>query len=325
MLFLVSLIPILIFILILKTFDSFKFVKWNKMGMALLLGVISCGLAFLVSIVFEHYGIPFYSWLVEEILKALMAVLLIRMFRIVFFAESLCYGAAIGAGFAMLENFIYIAYNPHMLLGAAIFRGVVTSMLHLGCSALFLILLLFWEYKSQFRRILAAILFILPSMAIHFIYNQEFFTLLLRLFFIIPVFLIIFLFINYYNEKRLDNWLDHSIMFDVTLLTAINNGKLSDTNTGKYLLSVKEQFDGEVFFDMICYIRLYLELTIGAKSRMMLNEAGLPINESEEEKEKQHAMVEEFKALRSHIGMTGESILRPVVKLTKEDKKLLGI
>lgn len=140
---------------------------------------------------------------------------------------------------------------------------------------------------------------------------------------VVVLFLIVFLLVSSYNERRITRWMEQSIMYDVELLTAIRGGKLADTKAGEYLLAVKEQFDAEVFFDMICYIQLYLELTISVKSRMMLREVGLPSAESDEERERRRSMTREFRVLRSNIGTMGEMVLHPIVRLTREDLKVV--
>lgn len=327
---LISFIPILLYLIILKSLDSFKLVRWKNLSLCILFGILSCAVAYGINQLSIEINIPYYSPLMEEIIKALAALLLMRMFKIVFFAEALCYGAAIGGGFALLENLIYITFNPAMFPATAIFRGLVTSMLHIGCTALFLTLFLQTKDKLDVNKsshtpiqVTKQIATIFPSIIIHSLYNLQLFSPLVLLLLVISIFLIIFLFINNYNEKRIDSWLDRSLMYDSQLLAAIYKGKLTDTNTGKYLLSVKKQFDAEVFLDMICYIQVYLELTISAKSQIMLREAGLPTTETPEEATKRKSMVKEFYVLRSNIGKMGEMILSPIVKLSHEDLKVI--
>lgn len=347
--YIISFIPILLYLIILKSLDSFKLVKWKVLGWCILCGIVSCAIAFGINQISTKIGIPFYSPLVEEFIKALAAILLMRKFKLVFFAEALCYGAAIGGGFALLENMIYLTFNPAMLPATAIFRGLVTAMLHIGCTALFLTLFVQFKDKidvcnseetesvsisvhtahlrmatSPIHQVLQT-LTILPSIAIHAVYNLQLFSPLIHLFLVICTFLIIFLFINKYNEQRIGRWLDRSIMYDTQLLSGIYEGKLAESNTGKYLLSIKGQFDAEVFLDIICYIQVYLELTIAAKSRIMLREAGLPAIETTEDSAKRKAMVKEFHTLRINIGRMGEMVLRPIVKLSREDLKAMEL
>ena len=149
---LISFIPIIIYLVILKSLDSFKLVKWKGLCLGIMLGIASCAVAYSVSDIAACLDISYYSPPAEELLKALAAILLMRVIHIAFFAEALCYGAAVGAGFALLENIVYLAYNPSMLPATALFRGMGTAMLHIGCTALFLTLLLLLTSPSPIHR-----------------------------------------------------------------------------------------------------------------------------------------------------------------------------
>lgn len=318
---LVSVIPLLLYLLVLKSLDSFRIVHWRWLVVCMAVGCGSCLVAWAFSEMSAAFAVPFYAPLIEEILKALVALCAMRLFRIVFFAEALCYGAAIGAGFSLVENIIYIYFSPDMLFATALFRGLGTSMLHIGCSSLFLVLWLLAKnnsWKTVFR-----LWGILPCILIHALYNLHHFQPLVQMVAVVVIFLVIFLCVSNYNEKCIGKWLDQSMMNDIDLLSAINDGTLPDTKAGQYLMSVKEQFDPYVFLDMICYVQLYLELTITAKSRMMLRESGLIDAESEDDKSQRTAMLKEFNTLRGNIGKMGEIILHPIVKMTAEDKKLI--
>ena len=318
---LVSVIPLLLYLLVLKSLDSFRIVHWRWLVVCMAVGCGSCLVAWAFSEMSAALAVPFYAPLFEEILKALVALCVMRLFRIVFFAEALCYGAAIGAGFSLVENIIYIYFSPDMLFATALFRGLGTSMLHIGCSSLFLVLWLLaknnsWKYAFRLWGIL-------PCILIHALYNLYHFQPLVQMVAVVVIFLVIFLCVSNYNEKCIGKWLDQSMMYDIDLLSAIKDGTLPDTKAGQYLMSVKEQFDPYVFLDMICYVQLYLELTITAKSRMMLRESGLLDAESEDDKSQRTAMLKEFNTLRGNIGKMGEIILHPIVKMTAEDKKLI--
>ena len=320
---LVSVIPLLLYLLVLKSLDSFRIVHWRWLVVCMAVGCGSCLVAWAFSEMSAALAVPFYAPLFEEILKALVALCVMRLFRIVFFAEALCYGAAIGAGFSLVENIIYIYFSPDMLFATALFRGLGTSMLHIGCSSLFLVLWLLAKnnsWKNVFR-----LWGILPCILIHALYNLHHFQPLVQMVAVVVIFLVIFLCVSNYNEKCIGKWLDLSMMYDIDLLSAIKDGTLPDTKAGQYLMSVKEQFDPYVFLDIICYVQLYLELTINAKSRMMLRESGLLDAESEDDKSQRTAMLKEFNTLRGNIGKMGEIILHPIVKMTAEDKKLIGM
>jgi hypothetical protein len=55
-------------------------------------------------------------------------------------------------------------------------------------------------------------------------------------------------------EKGLEN--------EVLLLDQIDNGSFSETHAGKYILSLENKFAGVILADMLCLIKLHIELSI---------------------------------------------------------------
>jgi len=56
------------------------------------------------------------------------------------------------------------------------------------------------------------------------------------------------------------NWLGTGFDADTEMLGLINSGKLSDSPVGRYLLELKQKFEGPVVADLVCYLRLHTEL-----------------------------------------------------------------
>lgn len=307
-----SLIPIFIYLIIIKLLDNFSLVKWRMLIQCGLAGILVCAALALTSAMTTAIPDGCYP-LIEETGKGAIILYLIRRHKILFFAEALCYGAAVGAGFALCENLIYAFYNAGMTDIAFAFRGFGTALLHMGCTALLAVCAL------NFNRYLAVI----PGILIHYIYNmfllQEFVQLLLM----VILFLTMFVVISLYDERRIFRWMDTSITDDIKLLVAIHEGRLTDTPAGKYLLKIKTHFPAEVFFDMICYVQLYLDMLIKGKSRMLLVQADLAEALSPEEKELDRSMKQELSTLRKNIGPIGIQILRPILRYDMEDLKIL--
>lgn len=310
-----SLIPIFIYLLIVKLLDNFSLVKWKMLATCGLGGSLICALLLLIDTADTMDKTPeeFFP-ILEETLKGAFVLLLIFRHRILFFAEALCYGAAVGAGFAICENIAYAFYNTDMTTLLFAFRGFGTALLHMGCTALMAALAL------SINKYLA----IIPVAGIHYLYNLFLLPEFVQLIVTIITFFIIFAAISYYDERRIYQWLDFSITDDVALLTAIHEGKLTDTPAGEYLLKIQKHFPAEVFFDMICYVQLYLEILIKGKSRMMLEEEGLSVPMTSEEKEKEKSMKMELQALRKNIGPMGIQLLRPILRYNIEDLKVLS-
>lgn len=323
MLYANSLFPIIIYLIILKLLDGFRMVRWFVFAACLGCGALSCALAAAIA---WNADITSLMPAIEEVLKASFVVTLIARRRIVFFAEAMVYGAAIGGGFALLENCIYVHLNPDMLFGTALFRGIATSMLHMGCTAIFAVIMLLckiWGAKSLPIYAIAPASAIIIPVAVHYIYNLHLLPEMVQLTITVIAFLFMFIGISGYNERRIYQWMDHSISYDIQLLSAIKQGQLTETKAGQYLISIRNQFDAEVFFDIVCFMQLYLELVVEGKSRMLLEQEGLAPPLTPEQQRIHQAKVTELHTLRRNIGRIGEYILRPIITIKDTDLRII--
>ena len=116
-----------------------------------------------------------------------------------------------------------------------------------------------------------------------------------------------------YGEKRIYRWMDHSLSIDVQTLSAIKAGNFTSTKAGKYLLDIQDRFKPECFFDMICYVRVSLELRIEKQSHMLLCQTGFDGEATGKSPEEHQAKERELKALRKRIGKTGMGVLAPLI------------
>lgn len=309
----------------------------------------------------DRWGVLFYSPLFEEVLKFGVMVWLVLRRKIVFVQQALCYGAAIGAGFAFAENIVYISAFADMELGTALFRGLGTAVMHMVCPMTAATVLtcgtVVWEESGvgmtggkdvsaagdhgseQVERgvrrdskvagltalevVAVWISGLGLAVGIHALFNMMLVQMWLQIGLTLLVFGALVVLISEYNERRVNSWLDQSINNDIALLKAIRGGQLSQTRQGQYLLTVRSQFSPEVIADMMCYIGLYLELIIDDKSRLMLREAGLETPRTPEQTAARRAALAEFYELRRRIGKSGESILRPIVRVGRDDAALI--
>lgn len=319
--FIISILPNLIYLLVLKALDSFALARFKLILRNMLFGLLWCALAFVLTNP-VCLGIPVaigdFSLmpLIEEILKGCILAWLIARGKFRFMAQCLIYGAAIGSGFSLLENIIYFWFYPVMEIGTAVVRGFGCAILHMGCTALFATILLL-VYK-KLRNALGIILSILPSVAIHFLYNWVLSAGLLKpaivLAATVVLFIALFVFLFTFGEKKIYEWMDHSISNDIQTRAAIVTGNFSSTKTGEYLLSVKESFPPEVFFDMICYVQLLLEIRIDKQSDMLLRQAGFVDENAEKKHAERSAKKAELASLATQIGKTGMHVLSPIIQ-----------
>lgn len=137
-----ALIP-LGFLLVVKSFDfyqtgSAKFIIYSGAW-----GILSYFFAAQINPTLIDRGIfttdivvRFAAPVIEEILKALVLLYLIRHPDFKYFLDGAIYGFASGIGFAIFENFQYIADYPSTALILAISRVLSTNLIHATGTAL---------------------------------------------------------------------------------------------------------------------------------------------------------------------------------------------
>ncbi len=74
--------------------------------------------------------------ILEEILKSLILIYLIRQPSFKYAVDGAIYGFSVGVGFSVAENLLYISQFPNAALGLTISRVLSTSLMHASVSAL---------------------------------------------------------------------------------------------------------------------------------------------------------------------------------------------
>lgn len=323
MLYVIALLPIIICVLVVKAMDGFSIASWKRLVPGFVWGVLCCGALFFLARV-SGYDNPALSTFLEEFLKCFPLILAIYRKRVAFFAEALIYGTAVGAGFAFLENIVYVALLPEFSLGDSILRGFGTAVLHMGCTALYASMAVTVSRALARRRnILSAFAcyasIILPF-AIHYTYNLFLIQEFLQLACVILLMLTLLFIIYDIDERLIHKWLDSCISNDISLLASIREGRLKDTSAGEYLLEIRRKFPPEAFFDICVYLGLYLEMSIAAKSRMIMREAGMDVPVDQETLQSNIRKLEELKSLRKNIGVAGLLVLSPIIDMKAVDE-----
>ena len=142
----IGLLPVVIFLVFLVWMDSYKLVSLRKVLAVIIVGGLTAVAAMYVNgWLIQELGMGlreysrYVSPVVEEILKALVIVYLFRSNRIGFLVDSAIMGFAVGAGFALVENYMYLQTHGTAAMGVWIVRGFGTAIMHGGVSAIFAI------------------------------------------------------------------------------------------------------------------------------------------------------------------------------------------
>jgi len=318
----VSLLPVLIFLLLLILMDSYKLLKPMIVIMTILYGIVAAVCAFFIQrqLVVSQQGLTLiWGPLSEEFLKALLPVLMLKWKRVGFIVDSAIIGFASGAGFALLENILYLhsiqSTNPLLW----IVRGLGTAVMHGGTIAILMIFSAYITERFKSQRILTFLPGFLIAVIIHSAFNKILASQLFPSEYVTAAQLIILpLLISIaftQSEKSLRDWMEQGLESSVRLLNAIRKGKFSETKSGQYIYSLREHFPVELVADIFCYLQIYLDLSARAKANLMLREQGFPV-QPDPDVENRFA---ELKQMAKNIGKTGQRAMAPILQSSPRD------
>jgi RsiW-degrading membrane proteinase PrsW (M82 family) len=319
---LVGLLPVCCFLAALVFLDSYKLIPIHfvlvTIGLGCLAGLLSYPLNVGAMTLFDlefttltRYAAPF----IEEALKGMIIVALIRRNRIGFPVDAAIFGFAIGAGFAIFENLYYLQAMPDMRFGTWIVRGFGTAMMHGGATAIFSIVTHTLMGQHPGRLVHAVAPGFLVAVIAHSVYNHFFLMPIVNTLIVFASLPVLFTMVFQHSERSVSEWLGLGFDADAEIIELINSGEFSTSKIGRYLLSLTEKFEGPVVVDMLCYLRLHKELAMRAKGLLMLREQGFADKPGEETK----AKLEEIKYLVSSIGPTGLLALKPFLRMSRKD------
>lgn len=317
-----ALLPVILFLAALRALDSYKLVSSRTVSTALAAGALAAAACYGINtFVFQHFPgyqddyARFVVPIVEESAKAVYWIFLIAAARVAFMADSAICGFAIGAGFALVENFTYLQLLQDKGIGIWILRGFGTAIMHGGVTALgaaisaYLLDTRHWRGARLFAPGLVA------AIVLHSLFNQSLESPVastLAAAVGLPVILAVAF---YFSERSLRRWLGGKLDQDIDMLQLIGSDEFQNSRVGTYLTSLQEAFPPELRGDMLSLLQLTTELSVRAKSDLMLREAGLEVAPDPE----LNSLFAELKFLEKSIGPTGMLAIRPLLSQTPRD------
>jgi RsiW-degrading membrane proteinase PrsW (M82 family) len=319
---LIGLLPVFSFLLALILLDSFKLVKLRTVAGLIVAGGLSAAASLVINrqlglaldldlAVLTRYVAP----VVEEILKSAVIIYLIARHRVAFLVDAAIIGFAVGAGFAAVENIHYfVALEEH---GVALWvvRGFGTALMHGSASAIVAIISKQlvethggpypWVFLPGF-----GIATVLHSAFNHFFIAPTLTTVLILV--VLPAF---FVGVFHFSEGRTRNWLGTGFDTDAELLESVNAGRVSDSRIGAYLEDLRQRFPPPTVVDMVCLLRLRLELSIRAKGILLARQSGFEVPPDPD----MEGRFEELRFLEDSIGRTGLLAMSPLFHFSDRD------
>jgi hypothetical protein len=230
-------------------------------------------------------------------------------------------GFAVGAGFAVAENFYYLATMSDGHVGIWIVRGFGTAIMHGGVAAIFAVLgqtLTERQMKGGAVRYLPGLM---VAVCLHSLFNHFVLPPILMTMAFLAVLPPMLYLIFQRSASHLHTWLELDFDDDTKLLQQINSGQLRETKAGRFLDDLRNKFEGPVVVDMLCYLRLYTELAIRAKGMLLMRENGIDMPAGDRTREK----FQELEFLEGSIGKTGILAMRPFLHISRKDLWQLNV
>lgn len=318
----VGILPVLAYLLTLVLLDSYKLVRLRRvLALVAAGGAIAWACSHLNPRLMAGLGLEAatYSGLVgpavEELLKGSVIAIGLWRRRIGFLVDAAVCGFAVGAGFAAFENIHFLAVRGELNPALWVLRGFGTAVMHGGATALMAVASK--HLADRFASVAPPV--ILPGLLlgtlVHAAFNQFYLTPSLTILLLLVVLPLLFVLVFRASERATHRWLGSGFDSDQELLEVINSGRVSEMRVGRYLNDLKRRLPSETVVDMLCMIRLHLELSIRAKGVLMMRKAGFTAPVDPEVGER----LRELRHLERSIGRTGMLALRPIFDLSHHD------
>jgi RsiW-degrading membrane proteinase PrsW (M82 family) len=320
---LIAFIPVVAFLCLLVLMDSFKLARPKAIAKAMVWGVVAALICNVVhqwlaprlsmsSMSFSRYVAP----LTEETVKAAFLVYLVLRRRVGFRVDAAQLGFAVGTGFAVIENIDYLKVLSDASLIVWTVRGLGTAMLHGATMAIFAMMALTASQRHPDRRVVVFLPAWIGVVSIHSLFNQVLLPPMSMTALLLIVLSVLVLAVYQQSEAATRDWVNSGLDLDLLLLEMFSSEGFHDTRFGRYLQELKDRFPGPVVADMLCLLRIELELSVQAKTMVMAREAGviLPVHPDT------RSALDELRYLRASIGRTGLLALEPIAVTTHRDE-----
>ncbi len=317
-----GLLPVLLFLGGLMLMDSYQLVARRAVLRALVVGAFAALIAFGANVfalqilhmspaILTRYVAP----MIEEALKLVWVIAIIRRDRAGFLVDAGILGFAIGAGFALVENLYYMRAlaDPSPLLWLV--RGLGTAVMH-GCTTAIAAVVskdLTDRHRSK------ALVWFLPGIAIavaaHAVFNLLTFQPLITIAIMLATMPLLLLAVFNRSERATREWLGMGLDTESELLDMIMSGEITGTRVGHYLDSLKHRFAGPVVADILCLLQIQLELSLRAKGILIARSAGITLPVDRDVR----ANFQELRFLERAIGPTGRLAILPFLRTHSRD------
>ncbi len=319
---LIGLLPVFAFLLALILLDSFKLVKLRMVAGLIVAGGLAAAASLFINVrIGDALGLDglilvrYVAPVVEEILKSAVIVYLIARHRVAFLVDAAIIGFAVGAGFAAVENIHYFVALEENGVALWVVRGFGTALMHGSVSAMVAIISKQLVERHGGPRPWVFLPGLALATVLHSAFNHFFIAPTMTTVLILVVLPVFFVAVFHFSEIRTRDWLGTGFDTDAELLETITAGRASDSRIGAYLVELRDRFPPSTVVDMVCLLRLRLELSIRAKGILIARQAGFEVPADPD----MEGRFTELKFLEHSIGRTGLLAMSPLFHFSDRD------
>ncbi|HVU29671.1 MAG TPA: PrsW family glutamic-type intramembrane protease [Sphingomicrobium sp.] len=324
-----ALVPVLALLGVFVWLDAFKLMNLREVMVLLLLGGLGAGLVWPVSgslldtlpIGFSNYSRFVAPW-IEEAVKAAVIIGLFRMNRIGYKLDAVISGFAIGAGFSVVENILYLVRFPDYGAGTWLVRGVGTAVMH--GTTLAVLAAIAHELAERENREAASdfdfrLWWFLPgyliAVALHTLFNQfpdRPLVSMLGAIFVAPLALIG---IFYFGTAEAERWLTSERAEHRAQVEALRAGKWPDSVAGRRIAALADRVGPEAAKRMRRYWELQAWLIAEAEETMLEEEAG----DAEFDESEIRSALAELAGLKRALGKSSFAAMNALLPFSRND------
>jgi len=325
----VALIPVLVMLAIFVWLDTFALMSFKEVSVLLLLGAVGALAAWPVSgrlldtlpIGFSLYSRFIAPW-IEEAIKAAIMILLFRMNRIGYKLDAVISGFAIGAGFSVVENIVYLTIFPDYGTGIWLVRGFGTAIMH--GTTLAVLAAIAHEFAERETREAAAdydfsLIWFVPgygvAVALHTAFNQFPDRPMISMMGAILVAPIALIAILNFGTAEAQRWLAAECAEHKAQLEALRAGRWPDGAAGKKIAALAERLDPEAAKRIRRYWELKAWLVAEAEEVMMEQAAG----DVEFDPSAVRAAFAELEGLKGALGRSTFAAMQALLPFSRND------
>jgi len=266
----VALVPVLILLTAFVWLDAFELMSTREVMLLLMLGGLAAIVSYPISgrlidtlpIGFSTYSRFAAPW-IEETIKAAVVIWLFWRNRIGYKLDAVISGFAIGAGFSVVENIIYLSVFPEYGTGTWLVRGLGTAVMH--GTTLAMLAAIAHEFAERETRESAGdfdfnLFWFVPgfliAVALHTAFNQFPDQPLIAMIAAILVAPLAILAIFRFGTKEAEQWLVAERASHEAQYEALRAGSWPEGPSGKRVAALAERLDPEA----VKRVRRYWEL-----------------------------------------------------------------